>query len=126
MAYMSQDHKKRIAAVVKPILKKHGLKGSLRVRHHSTIVLTIREGAIDFFSASKADRSMRDGYINVNHYWIDDNYEQPVADVLNELKDALQGPEYYDRSDAMIDYFDTSHYIDLQIGEWNKPYKLVA
>ena len=48
MAYMSQERKAEIAAVVKPILKKYGIKGSLAVRNHSTLVLNIRSGSIDF------------------------------------------------------------------------------
>ena len=39
MAYVSQELKARIAPRVKEILSKHGLKGSLSVRHHSTLVL---------------------------------------------------------------------------------------
>ena len=45
---MNQDKKARIAANVKPILKKFGVKGSLSVRNHLAICLTITEGVIDF------------------------------------------------------------------------------
>jgi len=39
-----------------------------------------------------------------------------------ELKDAMLGDDYYDRSDIQSDYFDTSHYIDIRAGRWDKPY----
>ena len=48
MAYMSQDHKAKIAPVVKAILKKYNVKGTLAVRHHSSLVLNIKSGSIDF------------------------------------------------------------------------------
>jgi hypothetical protein len=41
---------------------------------------------------------------------------------LKELKEALMAADYYDRSDAMTDYFDTAYYYDINIGKWNKPY----
>ena len=31
----------------------------------------------------------------------------------------------YDDSDAQIDYFDTNFYLDLEIGRWNKPFKVL-
>ena len=40
MAYMSQERKAEITPKVKSILKKFGIKGSLSVRHHSTLSLT--------------------------------------------------------------------------------------
>ena len=48
MAYMSQETKAKIAPVVKEILKKYKVKGSLAVRNHSTLVLNIKQGPIDF------------------------------------------------------------------------------
>jgi hypothetical protein len=28
----------------------------------------------------------------------------------------------YDNSDSMTDYFDVGHYVDLNIGKWDKPF----
>ena len=50
MAYFNQERKKAMAPKIKEILKKYGLKGSLAVRHHSTVVLNIRSGEIDFIT----------------------------------------------------------------------------
>ena len=112
MAHMSQEHKKEIAAVVKPILKKHGIKATLSVRHHSTLCLNIKSGVIDF------------GEGGVNPYYIADHYKDlPEAKAfLLEVKDALYGPRYFDKSEPMTDYFFCSHYIEINIGKWNKPY----
>jgi len=52
MAYMNQDRKKKIAEKVKPILKKYGVKGSLKTDRLS-ITLTIKSGPIDFIGDLK-------------------------------------------------------------------------
>jgi ABC-type proline/glycine betaine transport system substrate-binding protein len=116
MAYMNQQKKAVIASKVKPILKKFGLKGSLSVNNHSTIVLTLKSGKIDFGKS----------VCQVNHYWIQDHYAGKAATALQELKKAMLAADWYDRSDAMVDYFDTAYYIDINIGKWNKPYTLEA
>ena len=42
-----------------------------------------------------------------------------LNEVLSTIK--LTG-EWYDESDAQVDYFNTAFYIDINIGRWNKPY----
>ena len=48
MAYMSQDKKKELAPLIKKVCKKYGVKATLSVRHHSTLVLNIKSGGVDF------------------------------------------------------------------------------
>ena len=48
MAYMSQERKQSLAPSIKAVLKKYGVKGTLAVRNHSTLVLNIKSGSIDF------------------------------------------------------------------------------
>lgn len=134
MAYMSQEKKAKIAAKIKPILKKYGVKGSLSVRHHSTIVLTLKSGKIDFiansnrvcsashYQVSNGFRPNTSGYSDVNPYWFQEHYDGVALKFLKEAFAALKGADWYDRSDAMTDYFDTAYYVDLNIGKWNKPY----
>ena len=52
MAYMNQEKKAKIAANLKPVLKKYGIKGTLSVRNHSSISLNIKSGKIDFIANS--------------------------------------------------------------------------
>ena len=47
-----------------------------------------------------------------------------ARDFLNELKDAMEGPNFFNNDDAMTDYFSRSHYTDINVGKWNKPYFL--
>jgi len=45
MSYMSQEKKKQLAPAIKAVLKKYGVKGSIGVRHHSSLVVNIKEGS---------------------------------------------------------------------------------
>ena len=118
MAYVSQADKKALAPAIKAVLNKYGMKGSIRVRHHSTLVVTVKSGAIDF-----SDYMRGEAYIDVNPYWIDQHYTGIARDFLNELLDAMKGPNYFCEDDAMTDYFHRSHYTDITIGTaWDKPY----
>lgn len=129
MAYVSQEFKKEVAPVVKEILQRYGLKGSLSVRDHMTLVLTVSSGKIDFLADYNKtfERPDHCNYIDVNTYWYQKHFTNPVAVAcLDELVAALKTDKYFDESDAMTDYFHCSHYIDINIGRWDKPYKLVA
>lgn len=113
MAYMSQEKKAKLAPTIKTILKKHGVKGSIAVRNHSTLVVNISKGSIDF----GGDR------IQVNPYWYHEHFTGRPLELLKELIPAMNDGNH-DRSDAQTDYFDVGWYIDVNIGQWNKPYQL--
>ena len=119
MAYVSQQDKKELAPAIKKVLSKYGMKGSISIRHHSTLQVTLQSGAIDF-----KDYSHGDGYIQVNTYHIDSHYSGKAKAFLNELLEAMKGPKYFNNDDAMTDYFHRSHYTDINVGKWNKPYFL--
>jgi hypothetical protein len=123
---MNQEKKAVIKAALDKVLKARGFKYSLRVDHYSSITCTIQSGPVDFIGnyRSKSCPAGRDraGYLQVNTYWIDDHYTGEAAEVLSAAVDGLKAAGYYDRSDAMTDYFDTAYYMHLNIGQWNKPY----
>ena len=120
MAYVSKQDKAELAPKIKLVLKKYDMKGSISVRHHSSLVVTLQSGAIDF-----GDYSHGNGYIQVNTYWIDDHYTGIAKAFLTELLVAMKGPNYFNDDDAMTDYFSRSHYTDINVGKWDKPYVLV-
>jgi hypothetical protein len=134
MAHMNQEKKAVIKAALDQVLKARGFKYSLRVDNHMAINCTIQSGPIDFignFKAMAGDKfQLREGasldHLQVNLYWIDDHYSGQAAAILKECREALQAAGYYDRSDAMTDYFDTAYYMHLNIGAWDKPYKITA
>ena len=138
MAYMNQERKARIANNLKPILAKYGVKGSLSVRNHSSIVLTLKSGKIDFienFIKADADKPYaknmtaeqiayirKNQSLDVNPYWFQEHFTGKAKAFLSEAFKALKSADWYDESDAMTDYFNTAYYVDLNIGKWYKPY----
>jgi hypothetical protein len=135
MAYVSQSMKKSIQPVIKQLCKEYGIKATLAVKHHSTLVLNIQSGPIDFIGVGNrisretalsrghdyvADRD----YAQVNVYWIGEHYDGVAREFLLRAYAALKGPDYFDHSDPQTDYFHRSHYQDINIGRYNKPYVL--
>ena len=118
MAYVSQADKAKLAPEIKKVLSKYGMKGSISIRHHMSLVVTIQSGAIEF------EHSHGDGYTQVNVYHIDSHYTGKAKAFLTELLAAMKGPDWFDKSDIMTDYFHVSHYCDINIGKWSKPYFL--
>jgi len=116
MAYMNQEKKSKIAAAIKPVLKKYGLKATLSVHNHSSICVNIKSGPIDFGGDN----------IQVNHYWLNDHYSGTALNALKEIKESLLVADYFDESDAQTDYFHTAYYYHINVGKWNKPYQLTA
>ena len=133
MAYMSQENKAVIAAKIKPILAKYGVKGSLSVCNHSTIVLTLKSGKIDFienlnrvcgsshYQTSNGFRPATRGHVDVNPYWYHDHFDGKARKFLDEALRVLNTGNH-DNSDSQTDYFDVGWYVDVKVGKWNKPY----
>lgn len=132
MAYMDSTKKAALAPAIKAALKKFGLKGSISVRHHSTLVVTITSGEIDFISifadcARAANRecgvetAVRDQHLQVNTYWLETSFAGRALEALQAIKLAMSKGNH-DRSDIQTDYFDVGWHIDISIGKWNKPY----
>ncbi len=106
MAYMNQERKAKIAANLKPVLKKYGVKGSLRVRNHMAIVLTIKSGPIDFiancnevcgrdhYQVSRGFRPIKQGYCDVNPFWFQDHFDGVAKAFLTEAFAALNSADY--------------------------------
>ena len=125
MAYVSQEDKKKLAPAIKAVLKKYKMKGSIAIRHHSTLVVNIKSGALDVLGALPVSEYGPRDYVQVNPYWISENYDCPtVVAFLTELKDAMEGPEFFDHSDIQTDYFHRSHYTDINVGKYSAPYVL--
>ena len=114
MAYVSNEKKLQIQAALKPIFQKYGIKATVgRNSYKSTLVVNVSAGDIDFGT----------DYQQVNVYWVDDHYTGKAKDFLNEVLDAIKkSGEWYDESNAQIDYFNTAFYIDINIGRLDKKY----
>lgn len=132
MAYMSQENKAKIAPVVKAILKKYGIKGTLSVQNHSTLTLNIKSGKIDFISNSnetcandpyQVARGVQPsvGYISVNPYHYASHFSGKALKFIDEVLRAMNAGNH-NNSRIEIDYFDVGWYVNVNIGKWNKPY----
>lgn len=135
MAYMSQQQKKELAPAINAVLKKYGMKGSIAVKHLSTLVVNIREGKLDLIAAANAHnmRACRQGggpfYPVADHfqehgYRVDEYYTGEVQDFFLELRDAMMRGNH-NNSEPMTDYFDVGWYMNINVGQYDKPYKLL-
>jgi hypothetical protein len=141
MAYVSQERKQSLAPAIKAVLKKYGVKGSLSIRTHSSLVLTIKSGKIDFvenfietdskvlhgrkMSQDQIDHIRKNQSVDVNPYWYHEHFSGKAKDFLKEVLAAMNKGNH-NNSDAMTDYFDVGWYVDVNIGRWNQPYVYVA
>lgn len=138
MAYMNQDKKKIIKANLDEVFKPLGIKYSLKVLHHSKICCTIKSAPIDLLDnfntamlASEAHKAMPDilkerDYVTVNPYWYTEHFTGEALEIVGRAIKALMSADYYDNSDAMVDYFDTAYYFGLSIGDWKTPFKFTG
>ena len=127
MPYMSQERKAQIEPVIKDILKKYDMKGSLSVDNHSTLVLIVKSGPIDFKSSynvrKRYEHDDNSFHYQINTYWFHEHFTGTALAFLTEVIDAMNVGNH-DNSDAMTDYFDVGWYINVNIGRWNKPYEI--
>ena len=127
MAYVSQELKARLAPRIRAICKRHGILASLSVRNHSSLVLTVRQGKIDFvadYGISPQDREHAKQFgIHVNPYHYKSHFNGRALRFLSEVIPAMNDGNH-DRSDIQSDYFDVGWYVDVSIGRWNRPYAL--
>ena len=132
MAFVTQEMKKELAPGIKAVLKKYGMKGSISINNHSSLVVTLQQGPLDFSGVDYRGDNIyypaTDGnmYSQVNTYHVDKFYSGVTADFLNELVAAMKGKtsrgEWYDKPDIMTDYFDIAYYVNVNVGKWDKGY----
>lgn len=109
---MNQERKAERAPAIKKILKKYGLKGSLSVRNYSTLALKIKDVRGLFESHMDDFRRKWGLQINPYHY---SYFSSEIINLIDELTAAMYGEDYFDHGDLMTDYFDTSHYISIDV-----------
>ena len=120
MAYINAEQVKAIRQKLKE--KFPQFKFSVRLEHYSSVSVSIMAGPLTF----EQELGGRD-HIELNHYYLS-NYDnmslfQSIVDVIKTAPASVNGGQaWYDKSDAMIDYFDTAYYFRLSIGQWDKPY----
>lgn len=124
MAYMNQEKKRKINEALKKVVPKDW-KYSLRVHHHSSIVMTISSAPIDLLRAFAENQYFKHDeatYKDVHQYRYHGQLEdQSLIEVFDQIFEALN-TDNFDKSDIMSDYHHVGHYVDLRIGAWDRPF----
>jgi hypothetical protein len=133
MAYINQQEKKEIAEALKKELgsaKERGFKYSLGVRNLSTLVIKISSGSVDFMGNYNEKRKSRGlderkyaSFFGACRSDYSDSFSGDVAKIINKIA-KIMNKDNHDNSDSMTDYFDVGYYVDIRIGDYDKPYKL--
>lgn len=130
MAYMNQEKKAAIRAELVKVIPA-SWKWTLGVRHHSTIVFTVRSAPVnligEWLETVNAKRSCqgdelreRPNHVDPNVYYLQDQFTTSLP-IMQAIKTALN-LNNHDRSEPETDYFDVGHYIDIKLGTWDKPF----
>jgi len=127
MAYMSQEKKAQLAPQIKAVLKKWDIKGTIGVKHHSTLVVNIKSGPIDFFALFDSPYA-EEIKLSGNHSFAPFQircYKGEANEFLKELSEAMMVGNF-DKSDSQSDYFHVGWYADINIGRWDKKYEVTS
>lgn len=140
MAYVSKQNIDSKRDRVKAILKKYKLKGTLSGTNDSTLTLKIKEGALDFIKnhadteaakpygrpahMSSIEDLRNAKYLSINPYWYHEHHSGDCLAFLKEVMEVLNEGNH-DNSDIQSDYFDVGWYVNIKIGQWDKPYVLL-
>ena len=118
MAYISTEQVKSIREQIKNAYPNY--KWSVSRRHSSTVVICLQESDLPI-----------EGNIQVNQYYIKEDQKltpraklifQHIMEICNSVE------RCYDRNfgDPYADYGDSTYFIDLDIGYWDKPHKIIS
>jgi hypothetical protein len=118
MAYISTEQVKSIRDQIKAAYPRY--KWSVSRRHSSTVVVVLQASDLPI-----------DTYVQVNQYYLKETEKlttkgklifQHVMQICNSVE------RCYDRNagDVGADYGDSTYFIDLDIGLWDKPHKIIS
>ena len=123
MSYISTEDVKKIRVALKTEFGKKLKFGVRKSPSCHSVSVTIKSGTVDFSDI------MRNTYdqVQVNQYHLQ-NYgvHKSLFEKIIEIIKTAPSNKWYNNSDPMIDYFDVAFYFDLNVGDWNNPYKKVA
>jgi hypothetical protein len=138
MAYVSQEKKKEIHAALKAVFPK-SWKWSLAVNHGSSLVLNIWSAPVDLLAmvnakiVESAERrneqhlvSTWNSYAQLNPYYLERQFEGEALKIMEKAKAQMFGHGYFDKSEPMTDYFHCAWYVNMNLGKYDKPFKVVA
>jgi len=133
MAYIRTEE---VAEIRKALKARYGKQFKFSVSRRDrglAVTVAIMAGDTDFSDlwAGKAKGDYSYGYTDINCYHITkENYGKHAKlfdDIVEIIKtapaNAEDGRAWFDKSDAMTDYFHTAFYFDLHVGKWDREYE---
>jgi hypothetical protein len=125
VAFMNQERKAALALEVAKVMPTNW-KYTLRVQNHSTLVLTIRQADVDLIGENLvcASRPEPSSCRSLNEYNLEGEYHDKLLKIFENIKGAMMVGNW-DKSDIQSDHFDVGWYIDINIGEYDSPFRFV-
>jgi hypothetical protein len=125
MAFMNQERKATLAVEIAKVMPTNW-KYTLRVNHHSTLVLTIRQADVDLIGENHvcASRPEPSSCRSLNEYNLQGEYSDKLFKIFENIRGAMNVGNH-DRSDVQSDYFDVGWYITINIGDGESPFVYV-
>ena len=127
MAYIGADSVKAIRVALNAEFPE--IKFSVTNDNHHAVVVSIMESPYNLINEHTADEAdIKFGYSSINHYYPEryahEALYQRIWDIVKiaPFNAGTEDEPWYDRSDIQSDYFDTSYYLTLRVGKWNKAY----
>ena len=124
MAYINTED----VALIRKTLKAELPEFKFAVRKEASglaVNVAIVEGKTDFSPLFKHEHLIGRSHAQINPYHLYQYGEfEPLFEKIVTIIKTAPNNQWYDRSDAMVDYFDTAYYFHLNVGNWDKPYKL--
>jgi hypothetical protein len=126
MAYISKEDVKAIRDELKATFPKFKF-GVRKSTGSMSVIVNVKQGPAEF---SDILRNQYGDYAQINPYHTGQygKHSKFFEKIIEIIKTApMRGEGYnkkgwYDRSDAMTDYFDTAYYMSINVGDWDKPY----
>ena len=121
MPFISKDRVKEIRTQIKKEFSK--FKFSITKRHYSSVYIKILSGPIQLMHPEYLLR----GHEPVNHFYIQDHFKDMPAEVSNMLYRIYQIANFGNYTESVDgDYgYIPSFYVNIDIGDWDRPYKVI-
>ena len=126
MAYISKEDVKAIRDELKATFPEFKF-GVRKASGSMAVDVTVKQGPTDF---SDILRNQHGDYAQINPYHPNryGEHSKFFEKIIEIIKTApMKGEGYnkqgwYDKSDAMVDYFNTAYFMHVNLGTYNKPY----
>ena len=141
MAYITKEQVQDKNQKLKLLNKQYGVAARFSGSNSSVLCLKITAGCIDFVSnfvdvlnagtapdytfnkESAIAYVLKTRHISVNHYWFSNSFCGVALEYLEKAYEIMK-EGHWDNSNIQIDYFNCSYYLSIQIGSYDKPYKV--